>query len=96
VIDLCSKKLYASRTALPKLQENEYYFEDLMGLFIATDKANFLGTVTGVFDYGAGVFLEIKLHDTNKLATLPFSKNSVLEVDLENKRIIIIDKFLLR
>ena len=66
--------IYVDRTELKNLKPNEYYYEDLIGLVIQNIEGISFGKVTGVFDYGAGTFLELQNF------TIPFSSNSIIEV----------------
>lgn len=72
--------LYLDKNSLPPLSKNEYYFEDLKGLDIRDINGVSIGKVRSAFDYGAGTFLEVIL-DNGKVATLPFNKHSVIEVE---------------
>ena len=46
------------------------------------------GTVTGVFDFGAGDLLELK-GPGKRPVLIPFSETSVLEIDLEAGKLLI-------
>ena len=74
-------KIWVNRSDLPSLSEGEYYHEDLVGLEVVDEHAQSLGKVTGVFNYGAGDFLEIDYQ--NKTVTLPFNANAVLAISTE-------------
>ncbi len=82
------QNIYVNRSDLPETEGSEFYYEDLVGCCVKDQDNQELGKIRGVFDYGAGTFLEIKL-TSNKLATLPFSKDSVSRVDLEAKEVFI-------
>ena len=51
----------STASALPPLEEGEYYHADLIGLTAVDASGNPVGTVTGVENYGAGDLLEIEL-----------------------------------
>jgi len=87
------KKLYVNREDLKELDHDEYYFEDLKELMVLNQNRLPIGKVIEAFDYGAGVFLELNVN--GKISTLPFNKNSVLEVDLNKKTIQIDSSFIL-
>lgn len=81
---LVGKKLYVYKDKLPSLKEDEFYFNDLIGVEVYNELEALEGIVKGVFNYGAGDFVEIE--DMNgKVATLPFNKDSILEVNLEKR-----------
>jgi 16S rRNA processing protein RimM len=55
-------ELYIDRDNLPddELEEDEFFYADLEGLEALDDQGVSYGTVTGVFDFGAGDLLELK------------------------------------
>ena len=82
-------KLYVNRDLLPKLIENdEYYYSDLVGLSVENPKGEVLGTVKGVFDFGAGDILEFDSVG-GQSEMVSFTESSVPVVDLEGKRIVV-------
>lgn len=85
-------QLYIERNRLPKTNPDEYYHIDLVGCRVFSD-AQEIGTVLAVHDFGAGSFLDISIK--NKIATLPFNRESVLDIDLKSRVIKISMDFLL-
>jgi 16S rRNA processing protein RimM len=78
------------RSALPPLEDGEYYHADLIGL-PAVDRAGApVGSVASVENYGAGDLLEIELAD-GKSSLIPFKTGIA---DLENGRIVLDPEFL--
>jgi 16S rRNA processing protein RimM len=73
-------KLYVSRDLLPKLEANQYFEADLIGLEVRCDDPRGAGKLTAVHDYGAGSFLEIKPENAASFM-LPFKKAFVPEVN---------------
>ena len=59
------------RSALPPLEEGEYYHADLIGLPCEDQAGAPLGTVVAVENFGAGDLLEIEKPD-GKRALIPF------------------------
>jgi 16S rRNA processing protein RimM len=92
---LKGKSLFVDRSAMPNLQEDEYYYSDLVGMRIVDLAGEELGTVRFVGDFGGGDFLEFKLSSNNKVATLPFNNDSVISVDINTKTITINPNFIL-
>lgn len=82
--------LFIERDNLPSdlLEDDEFFYADLEGLeaFDATGKS--YGVVTGIFDFGAGDLLELKAPAKRPLL-IPFSEAAVLEIDLEEGRILV-------
>ena len=78
------------RSALPPLEEGEYYHADLIGLPAADGAGNAIGSVIGVENYGAGDLLEIEIGDgTHSL--IPFKPGIA---DLEDGQIVLDPEFL--
>lgn len=78
------------RSALPPLEEGEYYHADLIGLPAETPDGKAIGTVTAVENYGAGDLLEIEVEGGKRLL-IPFKQGIA---DLEGDRIVIDTEFL--
>lgn len=77
---LKNKQLFINKTDLPKLSNNEYYYDDLIGMQVIKDK-NILGKVSAIYNFGAGDILEI---DSKTMVSFIGAK-----VDLDKKTIII-------
>ncbi|MEO1038928.1 MAG: ribosome maturation factor RimM [Pseudomonadota bacterium] len=80
--------LHVPRSALPEPDEDEYYHADLIGLRAETPDGVLLGRVRAVHDFGAGDVLEIEGSEEPILA--PFTKATVLAVEIEKGRLILI------
>ena len=78
------------RSALPPLEEGEYYHADLIGLPALDTRGNEVGKVVGVENYGAGDLLEIEL-EGGKRSLIPFTPGIA---DLEDDRITLDPEFL--
>ncbi|MFL6773679.1 MAG: ribosome maturation factor RimM [Sphingomicrobium sp.] len=78
------------RSALPPLEEGEYYHADLIGAAAADRDGNRVGTVVAVENYGAGDLLEIE-DETGKRFLIPFKPGIA---DLEGKKVIVDPEFL--
>jgi 16S rRNA processing protein RimM len=78
------------RSALPPLEEGEYYHADLIGLEAVNRDGNRVGMVAAVENYGAGDLLEIALPD-GKTSLIPFREGIA---DLVDGRILLDPEFL--
>jgi 16S rRNA processing protein RimM len=78
------------RSALPPLEEGEYYYTDLIGLPCSDRDGNAVGDVVAVENYGAGDLLEIEL-DGGRRSLIPFTPGIA---DLEDGRIVLDPAFL--
>ncbi len=82
--------LEVDRSALPPLEEGEYYHADLIGLECVDGEGNAVGRVAGVENYGAGDLLEVQLTD-GKSALIPFRPGIA---ELQGDRIVLDPQFL--
>jgi 16S rRNA processing protein RimM len=82
--------LFIERDNLPdeELEEDEFYYADLEGLEAVDGDGKSYGTVSAVYDFGAGDLLELK-GPGRRPALIPFSEAAVLDIDLEAGVIVI-------
>ena len=80
--------LYADRSRLPHLPDDEFYHADLIGLVVTDTGGARLGTVRAVHNHGAGDILEIHEPGRKAVMLLPFTKAIVPTVDLAASRIV--------
>lgn len=86
---LRNTKLYADRSQMPSLPDDEYYYSDLIGLDVLDTGGKTLGTVKNVMDHGAGDLLEILVPGAPDTVLLPFTQAAVPTVDLASGRLIV-------
>lgn len=80
-------KLYAPRDRLPALDDDEYYYADLVGLAVLDTGGTKLGSVKAVLNHGAGDLLEV--NSGVGVVLVPFTRDAVPTVDLAGRRIIV-------
>ena len=81
--------LYVEQTSLKEnLSEDEFLIEDLIGLDVFTVSEEKVGTIVGISNNGTNDYLNIKTK-TKRTSLVPFIKELVPEVDIENKKVII-------
>jgi 16S rRNA processing protein RimM len=78
------------RSALPPLEQDEYYHADLIGLGAVDREGQLVGAVVAVENYGAGDLLEIELA-SGKRSLIPFRAGIA---DLEDSKIVLDPEFL--
>ena len=84
-----STRLYAPREALPTLGEEEYYYNDLIGLAVKDLSGRPLGLVRAVHNFGADDLLEIwKTPGAKGGWYLPFTREAAPKVDLAHGEVI--------
>jgi 16S rRNA processing protein RimM len=81
-------ELYVFRDQLPAPSEEEWYFDDLIGLKAVYQGKDF-GKVIAVHNFGASDLLEIRSFAEKKTLLLAFTEVNVPIVDINNERIII-------
>ncbi len=87
---LIGTAFYVSRDVLPELENDEYYEADLIGLKVRTLNSNEeAGTVAGLYNFGAGEIIEIKVKASGKLEMIPFNRQYVPEVNVKDGYIIV-------
>jgi 16S rRNA processing protein RimM len=91
--ELRGTHLYITRDQLPQTAHDEFYHEDLIGLRINDSEGTCYGSILGVQNFGAGEFFDIKAD--NKIITLPFNKDAVIDISIETGIMIINPEFLL-
>lgn len=83
-------ELYIERDNLPddELEDDEFFYADLEGLEAVDAEGKSYGTVSAIFDFGAGDLLELK-GPGRRPVLIPFSEKAVLEIDLEGGTLLI-------
>lgn len=77
------KSLYVTRKNAVRLQRDEYFIADLIGLKVQDEDGRELGTVKDVIETGANDVYEVEMADGKSLL-LPAIKQCILNVDVEN------------
>lgn len=78
-----------NKASAQELIEDEFYYDQLIGLEVYNDDL-LIGICDDIRDYPQGEILVVK-RDNKKDALIPFRKEFVKEVDMELKRISLID-----
>ena len=94
---LVNLQLFVERAALGAPEdEDEFFHADLIGLVARDEAGEKIGTVTGLFDFGAGDIIEVtplgskEAPGGTKPLLLPFSKAVVPVVDIKAGHIVVI------
>lgn len=87
---LAGTRLYVDRSALPETDEDEFYFEDLVGLAAFTEDGTPAGRVSAVHNFGAGDILDLADVPGRKGGVMiAFNRENVPEIDISSNRLII-------
>jgi 16S rRNA processing protein RimM len=84
---LARTRLYILRARLPERETDEWYHADLIGLAALGPKGEEIGTVVAVQNFGAGDLIEIKPVSGGATVLVPFTRDTVPEVDVEGGRL---------
>ena len=83
-------RLYVARSRLPKRDEEEWFHSDLIGLSAVDDQGEPVGTVVAVQNFGAGDLIEVKPAKGGPTVLVPFTRETVPEVDVEGGRLTLV------
>lgn len=83
-------ELYVPRKNLPELDEEEYYYTDLIGLKAVRPDRTGLGIVTSFYNYGAGDILEIEMVSTGDKELVSFVKDVVPEIHIDQGYLVVV------
>ena len=81
---LRNKELFVDRAHAVKLQKDEYFISDLIGMEVVTDEGKTLGEVQDVLQTGANDVYVVNTTD-GKEVLLPAIKECVLNVDMNER-----------
>ncbi len=77
-------ELHVPRSQLPDddVDGDEFYQTDLIGLRVVGAGEKVFGTIHAVQNFGAGDMLEVRLPQGRKIVLIPFTRESVPEIDV--------------
>lgn len=78
--------LYVNRAHAVKLQKDEYFIADLIGMEVFDEEDNYIGKLTDVLETGANDVYEITTED-DKTYLFPAIKECIKKVDMDNRKI---------
>jgi 16S rRNA processing protein RimM len=89
-LSLKSATVLIPRSKFPPLDDNEYYWTDLMGAEVHNQQNELIGIVKEIVDNSAQTVLIIS-EDEKKQHLIPFVESFIIEVDLEStpKKIVV-------
>jgi 16S rRNA processing protein RimM len=80
---LVGYQILIDREQLPEPEENEWYWQDLIGLDVVDEIKGPIGTITDIFPTGANDILVVKRADKETL--VPMNRHFVTLVDMDEK-----------
>lgn len=88
VLSFIGLTIYVSKNDLHELDDDEFYYDDLIGLMAFDDEGTIIGSVTDINDVPQGAILVIT-KENGKRALVPFVDEFIKDVDLKDGKIII-------
>jgi 16S rRNA processing protein RimM len=82
-------EVFARRDQLPPPDEDEFYYDDLVGLEAVDVEGARFGRVISLMNHGAGDVLEIAPADEGETLLLPFTKSVAPRIDFAAGRVVI-------
>ena len=79
--------LNADKSLLPALQEEEYFYEQIIGLAVYTTDGDIIGKVSDIFETGSNDVYVVK--GLNKEYLIPAIRDVIKEINLTEEKIII-------
>jgi len=81
---LIGAELFIPETELPELDEDTYYWFELIGIEVYTTEDEYLGRIESIFPTGSNDVYVVK--DKQKEVLVPALDSVVIDIDLEHKR----------
>ena len=81
---LIGAELFIPETELPELDEDSYYWFELIGIEVYNTEEEYLGRITSIFPTGSNDVYVVK-NKTNEVL-IPALESVVIDIDLELKR----------
>jgi 16S rRNA processing protein RimM len=85
-------EIFARRDQLPPPDEDEFYYDDLVGLEAVDVEGAPLGRVVSLMNHGAGDVLEIAPVGGGETLLLPFTKGVATRIDFDAGRIVLVPR----
>jgi 16S rRNA processing protein RimM len=89
--NLRGTRLFVDKSQLPELDEDEFYPEQLKGLQVFDCMGTAIGTVLGMYDFGAGDIMEIRYQHNgiSQAVMLPFTEKVVPEISIAAGKVVV-------
>ena len=81
---LIGAELFIPQSELPELDEDTYYWFELIGIEVYSTKDEYLGRIDSIFPTGSNDVYVVK--DKQKEILIPALESVVIDIDLEHKR----------
>ena len=85
---IIKENIFINSEMLPASGDS-FYFEDLISSNVIMQNKNSIGIVISVQNYGASDLLEVQSSTNNKNHLIPFTKETIVSVDIKKKLIVL-------
>ena len=82
-------ELYLDMDLLPKIKDDEIYYNSLLGIKVESNDKKYIGEIIGIDDFGAGTVIEIKWEGEKIVEILPFVEDYFKEINLEDNYVVV-------
>ena len=88
IVKYRGKSLFVPRENAVKLQKDEYFIADLIGLKVVNEDGSFTGVLKDVMETGANDVYIVESQD-GKEVLIPAIKDCILQVDFEKEQVLV-------
>ena len=88
IVKYRGKSLFVPREDAVKLQKDEYFIADLIGLKVVNEDGSFTGVLKDVMETGANDVYIVESQD-GKEVLIPAIKDCILQVDFEKEQVLV-------
>ena len=88
IVKYRGKSLFVPRENAVKLQKDEYFIADLIGLKVVNEDGSFTGVLKDVMETGANDVYIVESRD-GKEVLIPAIKDCILQVDFEKEQVLV-------
>ena len=88
IVKYRGKSLFVPRENAVKLQKDEYFIADLIGLKVVNEDGSFAGVLKDVMETGANDVYIVESRD-GKEVLIPAIKDCILQVDFEKEQVLV-------
>ena len=82
---MIGKSVYLPLDELPKLEDNQFYFHDIIGFEVIDNLQGLIGTISGINDASSQVLLEVE-HDGRQIM-IPLVDELIQKLDKQQKQL---------
>jgi 16S rRNA processing protein RimM len=87
---LVNQPVYLKAAQMPKLPEGKYYHHEMIGLKVLDESKMLIGTLSDILQTGSNdVYVVTDENDPSKETLLPAIKSVIINIDIENRTMIV-------